>query len=84
VHVDSLETLNTNFAGIFNIPTVACYTHFPAYTLKVGSRQSLKNWMDVRREFYLQKKNVLATTFVCTMHQFLENLNYKISGDGRQ
>jgi len=36
------------------------------------SRQNLKNRMNVRREFYLQKKNVLATTFECTMHQFHE------------
>jgi len=33
--------------------------------------------MDVRREFYLQKKNILATVFECTMHQFPENLNWK-------
>jgi len=46
-----------------------------ATTLKVGSRQNLQNWKDVRREFYLQKKNVLATTFEYTMHQFHENLN---------
>jgi len=31
--------------------------------------------MDVSREFYLQKKNVLATTFECMMHH--EKLNYK-------
>jgi len=43
--------------------------------LKVGSRQNLQNRMDVRREFYSQKKNVLATAFECTMHQFHENLN---------
>ena len=47
------------------------------YNLKVGSRQNLKNRMDVRREFYLQKKNVLATTFECTMHQFHDDLNSK-------
>jgi len=33
--------------------------------------------MDVRHEFCLQKKNILATTFECTMHQFHENLNGK-------
>jgi len=49
--------------------------------LKVGSRQNLKNQMDVRREFYLQKKNVLATMFECTMRHFHENLNLKISCD---
>jgi len=42
--------------------------------LKVGSRQNLKNRMDVRREFCLQKKNILATMFECTMHQLHENL----------
>jgi len=41
----------------------------------VESRQNLKNLMDVRREFYLQKKNILATVFECTMHQFRENFN---------
>jgi len=41
----------------------------------VGSRQNLKNRMDVRREFYLQKKNIFATVFECTMRHFLENLN---------
>jgi len=36
--------------------------------LKVGSGQNLKNRVDVCRKFYLQKKNVLATTVECTMH----------------
>jgi len=31
--------------------------------------------MDVCREFYLQKKNVLATMFECTMHQLHENMD---------
>jgi len=35
-------------------------------------RRAVKNRMDVSREFYLQKKNALATTFECTMHQFHE------------
>ena len=42
-----------------------------------GSRQNLKNWMDVRREFYLQKRIILATMFEYTRHQFHENLNWK-------
>jgi len=33
--------------------------------------------MDVCCEFYLQKKNLLATTFECAMHQFHEKLNRK-------
>ena len=43
--------------------------------LKVGSRQNLKKRMDVCRVFYLQKKNVFATMFECTMHQFHEKMN---------
>jgi len=45
--------------------------------LKVRSRQNLKNRMDVRREFYLQKKNILATMLVPSKFEL------KISGYGR-
>jgi len=34
-----------------------------------------KKRMVVRREFYLQKNNILVTMYECTMHQFHENLN---------
>ena len=55
----------------------ACCEHSSKWNVKGGSRQNFKNRMDVRRQFYLQKKNVLVTTFECMMHQFHEKLNWK-------
>jgi len=53
-----------------------------ALLLKVGSRQNLKNWMYVRRQFYLQKKNILATMFECTMHKCINSMKIWIENFG--
>jgi len=54
-----------------------CTGHIGRVSLIAGVPSKQKNRMNVRREFCLRKKNILATVLECTVHQFHKNLNWK-------